>query len=145
MRARRSQLLLVALIGCSSTSASVEREPVLASGMSPSAPTTEAEDSEQVSEEPPSKQLLRVFSVLEGKMQTPKSSCTKFNDELRGWLDGYGDEIRDLLILDHSDAEHEQIDQAINDVATLVVFGAAECGGHDGAMASYDEFDALVL
>ena len=89
--------------------------------------------------------LLGLFTTLANQMQEFGGSCEKFSTKLGSWLATHGDEIRDLLILDHSDADHEEIDEAITDVATLVVFGASECGASDTAMVSYDEFDALVL
>jgi len=94
---------------------------------------------------PAKERLVALFAALDSGIGKTDESCPKFTAELAGWLEEHGDEIRDLLIQDLSDDEHDIIDASIHDAATTVVFAASECGSSDDAIAAYDEFDALVL
>jgi hypothetical protein len=93
--------------------------------------------------------MLALFAELNRAMtdhvENRGQDCSSFTTTLGGWLAKDGDEIRDLLILDHRDTDHERIDASIMETATVVVFGAAECGDSDEALAAYNEWDALVL
>lgn len=110
-----------------------------------SAPAQPEAKDQDVPEAEAKDRLLALFAKLITEMSHRDPSCDRFSRALSGWLAAYGDEIRDLLILDLSDSDHEEIEEAITEAATQVVFGASECGSSSAAMASYDEFDALVL
>jgi len=140
----RLALVLMGLASCGG--AGVPEPGKSAETTAPAKAPAEAENQDQdVSEAGAKDRLLALFAKLGKEMSHRDPSCDRFSRALGSWLATYGDEIRDLLILDLSDSDHEEIEEAITEAATEVVFGASECGSSSAAMASYDEFDALVL
>jgi hypothetical protein len=153
---RSCLLLLAALLACggsSPQSESVEQRPP-ASGdsqtsSSGSGSNAESDSGAASSERKGANRLLELFAILAKNMtahvEQRGQDCPSFTKTLGGWLQSHGDEVRDLLILDHADEDHERIDESITETATVVVFGAAECGDSDAALTAYNEWDALVL
>jgi len=139
----RPVVVLGVLASCGGSSGSPAAQ---APGKVPaSAPAAPAPGAVTAEDEPPKARLLALFAKLSKEMSQSDPSCDRFSHALGAWLATHGDEIRDLLILDLSDSDHEEIEEAITDTATRVVSGASECGASSAAMASYDEFEALVL